>query len=232
MNSTRRSRSVGLPPSAVTKLLWLKPASTPPAKMETATEEDDPGSRVPPEILAKIFSHSISFLPAQRGHPSLQHPLRLPALVPNHVSTPHLWCHLGSNINLWPLFARRSKNSDSFIHVSNILGEYRAVAQEEFDTVFKDAAFQERIREVTFDGDPAVFTRLFDQTPIRPSHLTVSIVDERDRCRPRTSCPRRSYSLSRKARDRRPRPQLELVRQHTESHPSFHDHLQDTFSLR
>ena len=143
--------------------------------MEANTQEDtSPVSLIPAEILAKIFTLNISFLPAQRGH---YYRLFNTLFVCRcwyqvTVSTPHLWCHLGSNINLWPLFARRSKNLDLFIHMYDILGEYRMTVQEEFDTMFKDTAFHQRIREITFDGDPATFTRLFDQAPIHPPRLT------------------------------------------------------------
>ena len=44
----------------------------------------------------------------------------------------------------------------SFIRMYDIQGKYRVVMQEEFDIVFEDAAFHERIREITFYGDPAV----------------------------------------------------------------------------
>ena len=88
------------------------------------------------------------------------------------VSTPYLWCHLGSNINLWPLFARRSKGLDLFIHMYDVTGEYRMVAREEFNIVFKDPCFHQRICEITFDGDPETFIRLFDDAPIIPSRLT------------------------------------------------------------
>ena len=68
------------------------------------------------------------------------------------MSTPNLWCHLGSNISLWPLFARRSKTLDLFIHMYGVADQYHIVSQEELDTMFQDATFHERIRETTFDG--------------------------------------------------------------------------------
>ena len=143
--------------------------------METkAWEGSSLVSRIPAEILANIFIRIISFLPAQRGH----HCRLFNTLFvcwrwhDIAVSTPYLWCHLGSNINLWPLFARRSKSLDLFIHMYDITGEYRMVAREEFDTMFKDPGFHQRIREITFDGDPETFIRLFDNAPILPPRLT------------------------------------------------------------
>ena len=87
------------------------------------------------------------------------------------MSTPDLWCHLGSNVNLWPLFARRSEGLDLFIHMYDITGQYRMVAQEEFDAMFQDPTFHERVREITFEGAVHTFVQLFNRTPHRPPRL-------------------------------------------------------------
>lgn len=94
--------------------------NTPPSKME----DFNPVSRLPVEVLAQIFIHNILLLPAQRGHyyrlfNTLFVCWRWYKIT---ISTPHLWYHLGSNINLWPLFARRSKKHHLFIHMYDITG--------------------------------------------------------------------------------------------------------------
>ena len=141
--------------------------------METTVWDTSPISRLPTEVLVQIFIHNILLLPVQRGHyyrlfNTLFVCWRWHEIT---ISTPSLWCHLESNINLWPLFARRSKTLGLFIHMYDITGQYRMVAQEEFDTMFQDATFHKRIREITFDGDIYTFRRLFDNTLHRPLRL-------------------------------------------------------------
>ena len=77
--------------------------------------------------------------------------------------------------------------------------------------MFEDAAFHERIREITFYGNPTVLVRLFDQAPIRPPRLT-SIVYEQVPQLHYTSGPGRVYhSLPQTVRDRRLHLHLDFI---------------------
>jgi len=113
-------------------------------------------------------------------------------------------------INLWSLFARRSKSLDLFTHAYDIAGQYRRVAQEEFDTVVQDPTFHERIR-----GSPSTVTSTPSGAPLHPSSSPSNIFAVYERIRG-------LYSWSHPGRIHRPLPRkLRFHHRRTQSHPSF-----------
>lgn len=131
-------------------------------------------SRLPTEVLIQIFLYNTLLLPVQRGsHYRLFNILfvcwRWYKIT---ISTPSLWCRLGNDVNLWPLFARRSGDLDLFIYIYDITGDCIPVP-EEFHKMIRDPIFHERIRTITLDsGDPFTPHPISNTTNNLPTRLT------------------------------------------------------------
>ena len=129
--------------------------------------------RLPPEILSNIFLQNVLQLPAQRG--SIYGLFSFLFVCRRWYSvarcSPHLWCHLGNNINHWPVFVALSKGTDLFIHMYDIYDEYRATPDNHLTAMFRDHDFYSRIREFTLDGLVNVLSYIFPEGTPRPSRL-------------------------------------------------------------
>ena len=130
-------------------------------------------SRLPPEILGDIFFQNVLQLPTQRGSCYGLFSFLFVCWRWYNVArcSPHLWCHLGSNINHWPTFVALSKGMDLFVHMYDIYGEYRAIPGDHLTAMFRDHDFYSRIREFTLDGLVDVLSYIFPEDTPRPSRL-------------------------------------------------------------
>jgi len=130
-------------------------------------------SRLPPEVLGDIFLQNVLQLPIQRGSYYGLFSFLFVCWEWYNVArcSPHLWCHLGNNINHWPVFVALSKGMDLFIHMYDIYGEYRAAPDDRLTAMFQDHDFYSRIREFTLDGLVDVLSYVFPEGAPRPSRL-------------------------------------------------------------
>jgi len=130
-------------------------------------------SRLPPEILCDIFLQNVLQLPTQRGRYYGLFNFLFVCWGWHSVArcSPHLWCHLGRNINHWPVFVALSKGMDLFVHMYDVYAEYRTVPDDHLNAMFRDHDFYSRIREFTLDGRVDVLSHIFPEDTPRPSRL-------------------------------------------------------------
>jgi len=137
-------------------------------------------SRVPPEVLGRIFQHNISPHHIQHGQYCRIFNFLFVCRRWYSVAqaTPHLWCKLGNDVGLWPMFARLSKRLDLSIEMLDVLDEFNPLETLALHAIFRDAAFTDRIREFTFDGDDLILNTIYPSNIPPPSRLvSLSVIN-------------------------------------------------------
>lgn len=76
------------------------------------------------------------------------------------------------------MFARLSKRLDLSIEMLDVLDEFSPPETLAFHAIFRDAAFTNRVREFTFDGDDLILNAIYPSDIPPPSHLvSLSVIN-------------------------------------------------------